>query len=228
MRDSIELGLGILERGTPPQRVLLAPGDAPGITRDLVARLLARAALSPESIVVPCCEGRRGHPIVVPWSLAVLVRSLPAGLGVNALVSRHQHRVVEMPVASADLIADLDTPDDLRRWNQQRPEGDFTADDSRPPEDLRPPDPHPPEPVRVRVRLFALAKEQAGRSEIDLELIAPSTVADLRAALRERLPALAAFLPSVMIAVDEEYAGDEAPIRGGLLDSGQRTTDNGQ
>ncbi len=39
-----------------------------------------------------------------------------------------------------------------------------------------------------------------------------STVADLRAALGEHLPALAPLLPTVMIAVDEEYAGDDAPI----------------
>ena len=53
-----------------------------------------------------------------------------------------------------------------------------------------------------------------------------STVADLRAALGERLPALAPLLSTAMIAVDEEYAGDDVPdlarLAAGRDPSGQR------
>jgi molybdenum cofactor cytidylyltransferase len=210
MRDSIELALETLARGTPPRRVLFLPADTPGITPDVVARLLACAASAPESIVVPCCAGRRGHPIVLPWSLALELRSLPAGLGPNALVARLQHRLVEMPVQNPDLIADLDTPDDLRHWSDRRAEDDFRPEDPRFPDDPTPA--HPTGRVQVHVRLFALAKERAGRSEIDLELAASSTVAGLRAALGEHLPTLAPLLRNVLIAVNEEYAGDDAPI----------------
>jgi len=66
--------------------------------------------------------------------------------------------------------------------------------------------------IHVTVRLFALAKERAGRSEIELELPAKSTVADLRRALRDRFPELAALWSSALVAVDEEYAGDDVPI----------------
>jgi molybdopterin converting factor subunit 1 len=69
----------------------------------------------------------------------------------------------------------------------------------------------------VTVRLFALAKEKAGRSELAIELAHGATVADLRTALADRLPALAPLMPSVLIAVDEEYASD-----GTLISPGSR------
>jgi len=210
MRDSIELGLAALARGAPVERVLLSPGDVPGITPDLVARLLECAARSPECIIVPCCDGRRGHPVVLPWDIAAMVPMMPAGIGVNALAGRLPDRLVELAVPNADLIADLDTPDDLRHWNQRRASGNLSTEDSSSPFSARPP--RSPEKMRVQVRLFALAKERAGRSEIDLELAPASRVADLRAALRERLPALGPLLPTVLIAVNEEYAGDDALI----------------
>jgi len=210
MRDSIELGLAELARGAPVERVLLSPADVPGITPDLVARLLEYAARWPQSIIVPCCEGRRGHPVVLPWEIAALVPTLPAGVGVNALADRLPDRLVELAVPKPDLVADLDTPDDLRHWNQRRASGNLSTEESRSPSEAGPA--RSPETMRVQVRLFALAKERAGRSEIDLELAPASRVADLRAALRERLPALGPLLPTVLIAVNEEYAGDDALI----------------
>ena len=68
---------------------------------------------------------------------------------------------------------------------------------------------------RLGVRFFALAKERAGCSEIDLELPAGSRVTDLRAEIARRLPGLAPLMKNVMIAVNEEYADDEAHITPG-------------
>jgi molybdenum cofactor cytidylyltransferase len=188
MRDSIELGLEVLARNEPPQRVVLTPGDYPGITREIVSDLLECAARRPEFLVIPCFNGRRGHPIVLPWSIAALISSLPSDNGVNALVARHEDHVVELPIANSAVVADVDTPDELERWRQR---------DARFP---------------VRVRLFALAKDRAGRSELEIELAPGSKVADVRAALTQRLPGLAPLLSIALIAVNEEYAGDDVPI----------------
>jgi molybdopterin converting factor subunit 1 len=66
--------------------------------------------------------------------------------------------------------------------------------------------------MHVSVRLFALAKERAQRSQVELELPAAATVADLRAALRARWPELAALWAHALIAVDQEYAEEGAII----------------
>jgi molybdopterin converting factor small subunit len=85
----------------------------------------------------------------------------------------------------------------------------------------------------VSVRLFAIARQRAGRAEIAVDLVEPATVADLRRALAVECPELAPLLPNLMIAVNAEYA-DEGhaippgadlaaipPVSGGALVSTQ-------
>ncbi len=101
---------------------------------------------------------------------------------------------MELPVLDATVVADLDTPDDLRHWTE-------TA--------------QPVSKMCVRVRLFAMAKDLVGCSEIEIELPPSATVADLRRTLAGCLPALRPLWPKVLIAVDEEYAEDHTLIAAG-------------
>lgn len=66
--------------------------------------------------------------------------------------------------------------------------------------------------MRVVVQLFALARQRAGRSEVTLDLPDGATATDLRRALAQDHPALAPLAPSLLIAVDAEYAPDDHPI----------------
>ena len=63
--------------------------------------------------------------------------------------------------------------------------------------------------------MFALARERAGCSEIDLELNGRAASREVRAEIARRLPGLAPLLKTVMIAVNEEYADDEAAVTAG-------------
>ncbi len=120
MRASVELGLDRLRSGPTPSAVLLAPGDSPGITAELVRQIVARAAAEPASIVVPRYRGRRGHPVALPWDLAAEIRGLPTGTGVNALLAARADRVVMLDVDDPGTTADLDTPGDYRAWLESR------------------------------------------------------------------------------------------------------------
>ena len=188
MRDSIELALAELGRSAePPTAVVLAPADSPKIDGPIVARLMAAWRERPESIVIPTSGGRRGHPIVLPWRLARTIADLPPDVGVNALVARHADEVHEVEIGGEAVVTDLDTPEDLRRI---RGGGDGQEQERS-------------------VRLFAIARERAGRGEVTIRLPAKATVADLRAALAEQVPGLESIAPRVMIAVDSEYADDD-------------------
>jgi molybdenum cofactor cytidylyltransferase len=180
--------------------VMVTPADHPGITPEIVAQIAEYAVRYPELLVIPTFNGRRGHPIVLPWRVAVVVRSLPVGLGLNALVAQHSHLVAELAASHPEIVRDLDTPDDLEYWQRRSNEAPII-----------------PTKMEVTVRLFALAKERAGRSELTINLASGATVADLRTVLADHLPALAALMPSVLIAVDEEYASD-----GTLISPGSR------
>ncbi len=68
---------------------------------------------------------------------------------------------------------------------------------------------------RVSVKLFAVARQRVGQSEISLDLPLPASVADFRVALAAQYPSLADLASAVMIAVDTEYATDTSLIRPG-------------
>jgi molybdenum cofactor cytidylyltransferase len=201
MRDSVELALAVLDADPRPTSVLLTPGDVPGITAGLVARLLEAARSRPDRLVIPTHAGRHGHPIVLPWDVAVRIRDLPEDAGVNRLVDGHRDDLLEVPSTASGEFDDLDTPEDVTSWLATRA-GKAS----------------PGPRMRLSVRLFALARERAGRSEVDVELESPATVKDLRGALREQIPQLGLLCAAAMISVDEEYAPDETAIdRGSRL-----------
>ena len=69
--------------------------------------------------------------------------------------------------------------------------------------------------MRVRVKLFAIVKERAGVGELSLELPDGATVAAASAALKEKFPAVAAYLVRAAFAVNREYAGAATVLREG-------------
>lgn len=133
MKASVCIALAHIEREFGPDHSdgwLMAPADMPTLERDTIDRLLEayRASLDvpsrdrpivgapsvvPPTIWVPSANGRRGHPVLFPWSLAPEVSRLGAGDGLNALLARHPVRTIE--VTAEAIPQDLDTPDDYGR-----------------------------------------------------------------------------------------------------------------
>jgi molybdopterin converting factor subunit 1 len=69
--------------------------------------------------------------------------------------------------------------------------------------------------MRCRVRLFARAKDLVKASSVTLDLPEGATVGQLRRRLAEEQPALAALLQRSALAVNDEFAEDEARLPAG-------------
>ena len=69
--------------------------------------------------------------------------------------------------------------------------------------------------MKVRVRLFALARERAGAEWVELSLETGATIGDLREQLAREHSGLAAIVPHVAFAVGTRYAGDQTVIAEG-------------
>ena len=71
--------------------------------------------------MVPTFHGRRGHPALLSWEHVARIRKLPADQGLNAYLRQHVDVTLEVPVDFADILTDLDTPEDYeqlrRRWS---------------------------------------------------------------------------------------------------------------
>jgi molybdopterin converting factor subunit 1 len=67
--------------------------------------------------------------------------------------------------------------------------------------------------MKIRVKLFAVARQLAGGDQVEVELPGEAArVADLRAALIAACPQLGDVARHLMIAVDTEYASDSTLI----------------
>lgn len=65
----------------------------------------------------------------------------------------------------------------------------------------------------ISVQLFAVARDRAGCSSIQVELADDATVGGLRERLIADYPQLAEIVPRAMLAVDTEYARDDVRLR---------------
>ncbi len=103
---------------------LVAPADMPGLSPQIIDRLIEQAAFSPTTVLIPTLSGRRGHPVLLPWSLADEVPQLAENEGLSSLIDRHQPNLIacdDLAPQSRQAFADIDTPADLAAFTNSRP-----------------------------------------------------------------------------------------------------------
>jgi sulfur-carrier protein len=69
--------------------------------------------------------------------------------------------------------------------------------------------------MKIRIKLFAVARQWAGADSVEMDLPANATVGAARAALLNQLPKLSEMGSHLRFAVDEEYADDNTSISAG-------------
>ena len=114
MSTSVQVGIRALLEG--PDRVdgaAIFLVDHPIIDRQTIDALTAR--LLPGRIVVPLCEGRRGHPVLFAADLFAEILELAPDQGLNTVVKRNRDRVVEVIVENPGVLRDIDTPEQFAR-----------------------------------------------------------------------------------------------------------------
>jgi len=110
MASSVRAGRDALT--TAASGVIVFPGDYPLVSAATIARLIAGHAASPDNIVIPCHDGRRGHPLLFPRTL---LDDLTNSLTLRDLVRGNPGRVSCVDVADPGVLYDLDTPEDYER-----------------------------------------------------------------------------------------------------------------
>jgi len=80
---------------------LLAPADVPHLSAGLIDFVIAADEPLARRILVPACDGKKGHPVLFPWSLASEVVGLAPDAGLNALVQRHGAHELAWPDPAA-------------------------------------------------------------------------------------------------------------------------------
>ena len=66
--------------------------------------------------------------------------------------------------------------------------------------------------MRIKIAMFAAAREVIGSNSLELTLDQPATVADLKRALSDRFPQLIPLLTRSVFSVDQEFANDDCAL----------------
>jgi molybdenum cofactor cytidylyltransferase len=129
MLSSIQTGIRALAAqnpASPPPAFLLALADQPAVApqtiQTLVHSFFASAPHPP--LVIPSHLGKKGHPMVISWSLVPAILALPPGETLRTVVQHHLPQARVIPVDDPWVLEDLDTPEDLARvqstWSPAR------------------------------------------------------------------------------------------------------------
>jgi len=111
MGTSLAAGLATLSDDIDGAVILL--GDMPGITTNMIDRLLeAAASQAPMPIVMATANGVRGNPVVLPRRHFAALRKLDGDEGARRLIAEHGDEVVTVELGDA-AASDLDTPEAL-------------------------------------------------------------------------------------------------------------------
>lgn len=113
--SSVIAGLDAAE-ATGCAGALLWPVDHPLATERTVLALVRAFLASPESIVVPVWNGRRGHPIILPRRLFDEARQAPEESGLRAVVRAHTGDVIEAAADDEGVLINIDTPEDYAAY----------------------------------------------------------------------------------------------------------------
>jgi molybdenum cofactor cytidylyltransferase len=113
MLSSVRCGLRVLPGDC--QALMLALGDQPAITPELVRALLAAYARQPEGILVPVFQGRRGHPMIFSAKYRTEILEHHDASGLRGLLLAHPQELCEWTADSSAVLEDMDLPEDYQR-----------------------------------------------------------------------------------------------------------------
>jgi molybdenum cofactor cytidylyltransferase len=110
--SSLQAGLMALPATSSAVVVMLV--DQPLVRAKLIDHLIARWQSGGAPLVVPCCAGRRGNPVLIGRELFEELRALQGDAGARVIFERHAARIAWVEADEAVLL-DADSPEAYAR-----------------------------------------------------------------------------------------------------------------
>lgn len=113
--SSLQTAVRRLESEADCDALLVHLVDHPYIDPALVDEMIRRFYESKKLIVVPCRQGRRGHPVIFARELFAELLDAPLDQGAKAVVNAHRDETLEIETDQEGIAVDIDTPDLYRQ-----------------------------------------------------------------------------------------------------------------
>ena len=113
MLSSVRCGLEALPEKC--ELVIVALGDQPSITAELVDDMVRSFRTAGRGILIPVHQGRRGHPIMFSSEYRTEILDQYDDVGLRGLMRAHPGDIFELNVQTPAILSDMDFPEDYRR-----------------------------------------------------------------------------------------------------------------
>ena len=113
---SASLAAGLAALPGDAEAVLIALGDQPGVSPEVIDRLIATWRAAGQPIVVPVYEGVRGHPVLFSRDVFAELLAVRGDQGGREVIAQDAARVAEVYVEGS-VPVDVDVREDLSRLN---------------------------------------------------------------------------------------------------------------
>jgi len=110
MLSSVQAGFKALPAGAEAAVVML--GDQPFLPSRVVDTVIKAYEEGGKGIVIPVFQGRRGHPVLIDLKYRDEVLALDPAEGLRRLLRAHPDDILEVEAGDANILRDLDTPED--------------------------------------------------------------------------------------------------------------------
>jgi molybdenum cofactor cytidylyltransferase len=119
MLSSIQCGLGVLLQEKEKAAALIGLGDQPQVQAGSVRRVCEVFLETESSLVVPSYRMRRGHPWLVARPLWEAMLKVKPPASPRDFLNAHAGEICYVNVDDPTILADLDTPEEYRRWQSK-------------------------------------------------------------------------------------------------------------
>jgi molybdenum cofactor cytidylyltransferase len=106
MAESVRAGL---RRLGPSSAILAFPSDHPLVLPETIKVIISEHRASPDTIIIPAYDNRRGHPTLFP---RLIIDEIFSGITLRDITRKDPARVKIVPVWDKGVILDMDTPED--------------------------------------------------------------------------------------------------------------------
>ncbi|HEY5541898.1 MAG TPA: nucleotidyltransferase family protein [Candidatus Binatia bacterium] len=113
--SSLQVAVRRLQSDPDCDGMLVHLVDHPYIDSSLVDEMMRRFDQSKNLIVVPRCQGKRGHPVIFSRALFGELLAAPLSEGAKAVVNAHRDETLEIETDQAGITIDIDTPELYRQ-----------------------------------------------------------------------------------------------------------------
>jgi molybdenum cofactor cytidylyltransferase len=117
--SSLMVGIGALSPDSEAAVVNLV--DHPLVSSATIKALIDSFRASPLPILIASHQGRRGHPVLFSSQVYGEILAAPLDQGAKVVVRKNPSRVREVQLDDPGILADIDTPEDYKRYVDRAP-----------------------------------------------------------------------------------------------------------